>query len=217
MKIWSRKVRDMEYRYRLDFAGKYQLPFLMVIREERQWHKRHSVNVDWAVVLFVLNWMWLVHTFIMCDDYTYPPIRIRWNCWVRYPWTEYIWHPLRRAYCHGVYRFKLWRWHLRHKPQPNGCGYADPKEVKAGLVRWRCGGWRDGRELCWVCAKLAHKMYPQGWRYYPGDICEHRVYVGGCGADCMCGVCEGGYEPDEGAPEKGSITYCSLALVSHKL
>ena len=34
--------------------------------------------------------------------------------------------------------------------------------------------------------------YPQGWRHYPGDTCRHGVYVGGCGADLMCGACESG-------------------------
>jgi hypothetical protein len=34
--------------------------------------------------------------------------------------------------------------------------------------------------------------YPQGWNYYPGDVCCHGVYVGGCGIDWMCGPCEDG-------------------------
>ena len=34
------------------------------------------------------------------------------------------------------------------------------------------------------------KMYPQGWSYYPGDTCQHGVYVGGCGVDWMCIQCE---------------------------
>jgi hypothetical protein len=56
-----------------------------------------------------------------------------------------------------------------------------------------CGSyWDSEMVLCDTCqAKYEHK-YPQGWRYYPGDVCKHGVYVGGCGADIMCGECESG-------------------------
>jgi len=36
------------------------------------------------------------------------------------------------------------------------------------------------------------KRYPQGWSYYPGDICPHGMYTGGSGIDWMCGPCEMG-------------------------
>lgn len=58
-----------------------------------------------------------------------------------------------------------------------------------------CGEWRYGaRVLCDVHLKEAQKEYPQGWNYYPGDVCQHGVYVGGCGPDLMCFNCEMGYD-----------------------
>jgi len=54
------------------------------------------------------------------------------------------------------------------------------------------GGYLDPH--CDACAPLYHIIYPQGWSHYPGDVCEHGVYVGGCGIDYMCGPCEDGYE-----------------------
>lgn len=55
-----------------------------------------------------------------------------------------------------------------------------------------CGKWRAcrGSVYCERCHRLMELTYPQGWRYYPGDTCRHGVYVGGCGADLMCGRCE---------------------------
>jgi len=47
-----------------------------------------------------------------------------------------------------------------------------------------------GYEFCDPCYKKNEEAYPQGWSYYPGDICEHGVYTGGCGIDWMCGQCE---------------------------
>jgi hypothetical protein len=56
-----------------------------------------------------------------------------------------------------------------------------------------CGAWHNGDKLfCAACEKRLHKAYPQGWRAYPGDVCKHGVYVGGCGVDWMCGRCEMG-------------------------
>lgn len=56
-----------------------------------------------------------------------------------------------------------------------------------------CGRWRGGYvELCGPCTEHYEKKYPQGWNYYPGDCCIHGTYVGGCGADLMCGACESG-------------------------
>ncbi len=64
--------------------------------------------------------------------------------------------------------------------------YTDPVTV------W-CGDWRHGgRVLCDTCEAAAKKRYPQGWAHYPGDTCQHGVYVGGCGPDFMCGLCEAG-------------------------
>ena len=37
-------------------------------------------------------------------------------------------------------------------------------------------------------AKLK-KRFPQGWKYYPGDVCSHGIYVGG-EYDCACPACE---------------------------
>lgn len=48
--------------------------------------------------------------------------------------------------------------------------------------------------LCDKCKTKYLEQYPQGWRYYPGDVCPHGVYVGGCGVDWMCGRCESGEE-----------------------
>ncbi len=56
-----------------------------------------------------------------------------------------------------------------------------------------CGDTRNGeKEYCEECLDYFEKEYPQGWRYYPGDTCRHGMYVGGCGADLMCGACEMG-------------------------
>ena len=54
-----------------------------------------------------------------------------------------------------------------------------------------CGEWAEGiKQLCDKCHKQAEEAYPQGWRYYPGDLCKHGKYVGGSGIDHMCGYCE---------------------------
>jgi len=66
---------------------------------------------------------------------------------------------------------------------------------KVQYGRWvvNCGHYFGGRKLlCDDCYKEAERRYPQGWRGYPGDTCIHGVYTGGCGADYMCGRCEGG-------------------------
>ena len=54
-----------------------------------------------------------------------------------------------------------------------------------------------GFALCDECEKRIAADYPQGFRYYPGDTCKHGVYVGGCGADYMCGACEMGEDDNE--------------------
>jgi hypothetical protein len=54
-----------------------------------------------------------------------------------------------------------------------------------------CGNWYGGeQQLCEKCVRRAEREYPQGWRYYPGDVCRHGVYTGGIGVDRMCGRCE---------------------------
>ena len=58
-----------------------------------------------------------------------------------------------------------------------------------------CGRWAGGfKDLCQDCFKEAQRRYPQGWVGYPGDKCVHGIYVGGCGVDYMCGLCEAGEE-----------------------
>ena len=45
--------------------------------------------------------------------------------------------------------------------------------------------------LCTQHEYLYNKLYPQGWRNVPGDICVHGTYVGDQGgADYICGYCE---------------------------
>jgi hypothetical protein len=57
----------------------------------------------------------------------------------------------------------------------------------------QCGKWISGRTyLCDVHTKEMNKLYPQGWQYYPGDVCPHGMYTGGSGIDRMCGYCESG-------------------------
>jgi len=58
-------------------------------------------------------------------------------------------------------------------------------------IEVKCGTWLRGyKELCLACTKQAEKDFPQGWKYYPGDVCEHGTYIGGCGIDHMCPMCE---------------------------
>jgi len=64
--------------------------------------------------------------------------------------------------------------------------YSDPYPVM-------CRSWHGGHQvLCDPCEAEAEQRYPQGWRYYPGDVCKHGTYTGGCGIDWMCGPCEMG-------------------------
>lgn len=53
-----------------------------------------------------------------------------------------------------------------------------------------------GEKTCAKCEPFYELLFPQGWSYYPGDVCEHGVYVGGVGADYMCLPCEMGDEYD---------------------
>ena len=58
-----------------------------------------------------------------------------------------------------------------------------------------CGDWVGGRkEICDTCLPQMNEKYPQGWRYYPGDVCIHGTYVGGCGIDWICQPCEDGLD-----------------------
>jgi hypothetical protein len=66
--------------------------------------------------------------------------------------------------------------------------YGDPYPV-------RCGSFnssRGGTVMCDACEEQAETDHPQGWRYYPGDVCKHGVYTGGSGIDWMCQACEDG-------------------------
>ena len=65
-------------------------------------------------------------------------------------------------------------------------------EYENGMTQ-KCGE-SNGWELmfCKFCEKQNEEKFPQGWTFYPGDVCEHGNYVGGCGADYMCGQCESG-------------------------
>ena len=57
-----------------------------------------------------------------------------------------------------------------------------------------CGTWlRGSMALCDKHEQEALETYPQGWSYYPGDVCMHGQYVGGSGIDYMCHECEMGY------------------------
>lgn len=50
-----------------------------------------------------------------------------------------------------------------------------------------------GYRYCQPCLEYYEERFPQGWKYYAGDVCMHGQYTGGCGADLMCGGCEDGY------------------------
>ena len=66
--------------------------------------------------------------------------------------------------------------------------YTDPRPIN-------CGTWHNGSQVfCDECSAELEKQYPQGWKHYPGDVCVHRMYVGGCGIDWMCPLCENGLD-----------------------
>lgn len=52
------------------------------------------------------------------------------------------------------------------------------------------GNTCSNETYCDNCRTWLEPIYPQGWDYYAGDICEHGAYTGGCGADYMCMACE---------------------------
>jgi hypothetical protein len=72
---------------------------------------------------------------------------------------------------------------------PRGYGY---REVES-----TCGNtsYNGERLMCDECRAKYEKLYPQGWRNVPGDVCKHGCYVGDAyGADYMCPLCEDGDE-----------------------
>jgi len=69
----------------------------------------------------------------------------------------------------------------------------DNRQSDGSPIIYQCGRDRGGeRVLCAEHEAYYKNRFPQGWLYYPGDLCPHGVYVGGCGADYMCGHCENG-------------------------
>ena len=71
----------------------------------------------------------------------------------------------------------------------NMCDYVT---ISGREIKIKCGDTTPGMDvaLCNDCFRKAVKKYPQGWRNHPGDVCPHGKYVGGSGADFMCGICE---------------------------
>ena len=77
----------------------------------------------------------------------------------------------------------------RHFPM----GLDDKNEIIWESQAISCGEWHNGHQvLCDDHEKMYTEMYPQGWAYYPGDVCPHGKYVGGSGRDIICGACEMG-------------------------
>ena len=79
----------------------------------------------------------------------------------------------------------------------NGCGTTVEVPIARGydvrMIERTCGKWYGGEQLlCDRCVSAEEMRYPQGWRYRPGNVCRHGVYVGGVGVDYMCGRCEMG-------------------------
>jgi hypothetical protein len=110
------------------------------------------------------------------------------------PWGFAIWERLTMAgreslaYCEtGALGKPAGRTNRRFRREPDvyacpgGCG----REVEFY-------GYSATVDYCFACEERLQQEYPQGWRYYPGDVCPHGVYVGGCGIDWMCGACEAG-------------------------
>lgn len=74
-------------------------------------------------------------------------------------------------------------------------GFDSEGDIEYGLEAVPCGEWFDGhKRYCDPHEQLFEAEYPQGWAYYPGDVCRHGRYVGGSGADLMCINCELGDE-----------------------
>ena len=74
------------------------------------------------------------------------------------------------------------------------CRMHDVNNVTRLSINTSCKGYKPMADdpLCEGAYKAYTRKYPQGWRYYAGDVCPHGMYTGGCGADVMCGPCESG-------------------------
>ena len=75
----------------------------------------------------------------------------------------------------------------------------DAKRARAPWIRINCPddgecgrSGPNGKEYCRDHERYYSLMFPQGWDYYPGDVCEHSSYTGGCGIDYLCHYCEMG-------------------------
>lgn len=70
-------------------------------------------------------------------------------------------------------------------------GFDSEGDIEYGSQPVDCGEWFNGAQrFCDPHEALFEADYPQGWAYYPGDICPHGRYTGGSGADLMCQACE---------------------------
>lgn len=69
-----------------------------------------------------------------------------------------------------------------------GMNYDRPHTVKCGTT-----GPGGSQLLCSRCTEENNEIYPQGWRFVPGDMCVHGTYLGDRhGPDLMCAYCEQG-------------------------
>lgn len=86
-------------------------------------------------------------------------------------------HQLRTStVCTGIAEVYHTRWDGESEEHVVECGEYHPRG--------------HGKVFCSRCQRIMELEYPQGWSYYPGDVCKHGKYVGGCGVDIMCGRCE---------------------------
>lgn len=82
---------------------------------------------------------------------------------------------------------------MSHEPCPNKVEVYIERKDK--FIEISCGSTNPQGELalCDSCIAKYEKMYPQGWRHTPGDLCKHGNYVGDSyGPDYMCELCESG-------------------------
>lgn len=64
--------------------------------------------------------------------------------------------------------------------------YSEARDIMCGDRFW------GSLQYCSYHERAYELWYPQGWNYYPGDVCPHGMYTGGSGIDWMCGPCEMG-------------------------
>lgn len=139
----------------------------------------------------------------MADRYEEMPMMFSWgdhHALLKLDKFFHAYHAPSRAYWRAHYALKdFWGKvqlaYLRRYTKCAGEAYAwTDREGETHIVP--CGKWRvgEGNQYCPRCLRVMQLTFPQGWRYYPGDKCKHGVYVGGCGADLMCGKCEFGDE-----------------------